>query len=302
MSTDELPYINIVQEITEACDGGCAHCFGDYGRAGARVATLPDLLAFAAHYPRDVRYHLEITGGEPFTNQAVLLGFLEHLKSHRPQNLDTVTVHTNGKWITDEDSVRRRVMTLQERGVDTLALLSKDKYHEAAGLDRSRLAMAKRVADECLGTPGFVCVGPWLESAAPLGRARRRVPYVEWDFTTKCYVTGIDFVRRTELVVRPNGEAHICPHFVLGVAESIRGHPYEELTERLRASPVYQKVCDHGPSGIMLLLGYDSTGLRTDQVRARCQALGDCAVCLELLLRYGTDLRTHYDCCPEIRG
>ncbi len=274
-------YINIVIYISTKCNLFCKHCMGNHGLNGVN-ARIEDLRKIVSHFPLEIKYDIEITGGESFCNKKVLYEFLEHIQAINPPNLRSCSVDTNGMWIRDEESVKKVFSELRDRGVDCVAFLSDDKYHEEAGFDRKKLLIAKRVAEEHFNDKEFVFTGHGVEKAVPLGRAKTSVPSDEWDWESECYAKSTDFDENgSEIYIEPDGTTHVCQCSLFAVTSNILDHTYEEVAEHFRSSAMFRALSSAGPQGIA-----ERLGIKAEYADKRIKELGECVYCDQLHREY----------------
>ena len=296
--TDKAPDNNVtlVLYISTKCDLCCKHCFGNHGPDGVN-ARLEDLCRMASHFPQDKTYDIEITGGEPFCNKKVMYEFLEYIQALNPPNLRECSVDTNGLWIRDEASVKKVFGELRDRGVKCVGFLSDDKYHWEAGLDRTKLFMAQRIAEEYFGDEKFIFIADNFEKAVPMGRAKTMVPSDEWDWESECYVKLCDFDKKGSMIyIEPDGTTHVCQSSIFPVTSNILDHSYEDIAEQFRSNVLFQTMSGAGPQGIAELLG-----IKPEVAQKRIKKLGECVYC-ELLHKVYASAIAEIECSDIKKG
>ncbi len=140
--------------LTYRCNAACAFCYYYCGpQAGGLlpVETAMDAWAALRRLAGDsARVHL--TGGEPFLYFDRLLEICEQAQRRNLGGVDFV--ETNGGWVADETSVRRRLRALNAAGVRRLKI-SWDLFHaEFVPVEKVRLLV--RLAGEQFGPDGVL--------------------------------------------------------------------------------------------------------------------------------------------------
>jgi len=237
--------------------------------------SLPDAKRVIAHLPRDGVYDLELTGGDPFMDYALLVGILTELGGKKEQR--RVTIHTTGQWAACEDETRSKLSQLRDLGADGIDFLCDDEFHIEAGLDRSNYDRAVALAGEVFGADGAFVRKPDLsEGIIPIGRGSRASVEEYWGKST-CNVKTSDIDRSMQMHITHEGEAFVCDNQVAPSLGSIVQRSYEDLIGLAREDRYQQALMEFGPLGIARMEGLDE-----DRWSSRIDEVGECRTCIEL--------------------
>jgi hypothetical protein len=107
-----MKYVNF--RFTYHCNIACRHCYNNSGphRKADRL-SLETMLAIVAEMPAAGIKHLNLSGGEPFLYQDVLMALIA---AGRAAGLDRISIYTNGFWASTDERAARVLERLAASG------------------------------------------------------------------------------------------------------------------------------------------------------------------------------------------
>lgn len=260
--------------ITNRCFLACDHCLVESGPSGESM-DVRSAARVAEHMPRDGKYSLEITGGDPFSDLELLREVLRVLGGSRKGR--RVTIHTTGQWAVDDEATRRTLRGIRELGADGLDFLCDDEIHRNAGLTSENYRRAVRITREVFGPDGAFIRRPDLsEGIIPIGRGAAAHMKPRWG-KTECEVRGSRINGSMQLHVSHTGAAYVCLNGVAPPVGSMVDSSYEEIAEVVRNDPWHNALMESGPLGLAVTAGLDA-----ERWKLLIDEVGECRTCIEL--------------------
>lgn len=281
---------------TRACPLACAHCITEsspQAKERMRLREARDYLPAIAGFGAQLCF----TGGEPFLHYkeiAELIREAKRLGLH-------VSLVTGAGWARTEATMRARLLTLVEAGLDGLCI-SWDRYHEAFAKADGAATLAKIAAD--LGvkvnvravvaakgdmdayhkTFDGLPVSPDGHEVIRLGRAMS-LPEEHFSFEEEPPRGVCNTVFSP--VVEPDGNVYVCcgparfcrrpSPLLLGNA---REEPLERILSRALEDPILEIIYNLGPYGLYHLLKSHAADMSAFTRRAKYT--GICELCLDI--------------------
>ena len=97
----EPKLIGLQLHLTQACNLKCRHCFFSSGNRLEDELTDVEYLEFVKSFKKLGLRRFTVSGGEPFLRRELLF---EMIKEARKQDLDPVSLSTNGTLLTEDDA------------------------------------------------------------------------------------------------------------------------------------------------------------------------------------------------------
>ncbi len=270
----ERAFRQITWAITMRCFLVCRHCLVEASPSGLSMNSS-DAKRVIGHLPKDDVYNLELTGGDPFADYALLITILEGLGGKKETR--RVTIHTTGQWATSDNETRSRFRQIKSLGADGIDFLCDDEFHFESGLIRSNYDRAVLLAGEVFGPEGAYVRKPDLaDGIIPIGRGADVSLKEHWG-KSSCNVRTADIDTSMQVHITHTGDAFACDNEVAPPLGSIVENSYEELIDIARQDPRHQALLASGPIGIVRVEGLDE-----DFWSARIDEVGECRTCTEL--------------------
>ena len=120
--------MNLLLTLTARCNASCAHCsesFGPYRTEALRKDEICRLMSEAATIDDGRPLQFDLTGGEPFLD----FELLTEVVAFGAQLGGSVSCVTNAYWARTSEIALSRLATLQQAGLDLLAV-SVSRFHQ----------------------------------------------------------------------------------------------------------------------------------------------------------------------------
>lgn len=295
---------NITIELTRQCNFQCSHCYISAGPSG-KTLSLPQIKQLIDHLPKDLA-QISLTGGEVFTQKALLYETLNYIRQKSFENLKWVNIFTNGFWFEDEESIKKILNELKSFRLPIWLVVTYDQYHAKAGAPpfKNFILFSEILKEFSSGKhpiasnfsqdskPSLFAYlkakywgqRRWEFTLMPGGRAKKeieRIPLLKllnrWFWIHKRPCGSARGLWRGTLYINVDGEVFGCcalKHKSFGNAIAT---PTSELMIGAKNNPYFQALNEGGPRKVALMLGVTET-----EIKKRLRSRWECDFCEEI--------------------